>query len=264
MNQNLSPLFFIKLQIGTNVSAQQQQKIITMSTRKILLFTANDVIVYRLGQNGWEEFFPGEMEFNIMPESDFKAWLICRGNGRRLVFNGIVPRNVAVMLNKCENLCVLCGKMASSTYNEEETKKPIATMWKFCFDKINDKENFVFLMNGASAPFRVPQLSSEKATPAKNNNKENKKNVTKKSSAATNKKGSKNTKSTNKIETIEENAPTTPVLSKKSNNVVIDLTSSDSDDDYATESNFDSFESLGNPGSPKFAQLQDIMASLGR
>ena len=68
---------------------------------------------------------------------------------------------------------------------------------------------------------------------------------------------------TNKIETIEENALTTPILSKKSNNVVINLTNSNSNNDYATKSNFDSLGSFESPGSLEFAQSQDIMGSVG-
>ena len=127
--------------------------------KKIILATFTGVVIFRLGDNGYDEFVPSTVSFNIMPEDGYKTWIIARANNNgNLVLNAIAPKNMAISLSSKEQMVVSCGKMPSTTYANEETGKLIPTLWKFCLPTLEDRERFVFLLNAARKKFDIPMV----------------------------------------------------------------------------------------------------------
>ena len=111
--------------------------------RKFSLFFSDYVTVSRFGDDGFDKFFPGKMQFFVMPEKNFKCWVVCRGNGERLIFNAIIPKNVAIVRYEDKPLEVVFGKVPSTTYCNDDGKL-IPTVWKFSFLTLTTKRNFYF------------------------------------------------------------------------------------------------------------------------
>ena len=224
--------------------------------KKIILATFTDIIVMRLGDNGYDEFVPGSVSFNVMPNNDYKVWIIARAkNNGNLILNAIVPKNMAITLSSKEKMVVSCGKVPSTTYIDEMTGKSIPTLWKFCMPSLEDRERFVFLLNAARKRFDVPIVeTTTKITKTKN--------VLQMKNAAAGKNKKKIT--VVKRAPIKRTYPTK--ASKNKHSLSIDVTPAEKENkvtrDNENENDDDDLGSIGD--SPQFAQSQDVYASLSR
>ena len=127
-----------------------------MPSRKVFLFESFSVVLHRLGNAGYQTFYRGRMEVYLVPEDGYKLWVKVIGRGENLIFNGIIPKNCAVMLNPKEPKTVTCGKIPSDTYVNEKGLM-IPTLWKFCFHDKEDTERLYYLACAASSGFAAAE-----------------------------------------------------------------------------------------------------------
>ena len=104
-----------------------------------------------------------------MPDNNYKAWVVARGTGRRIVFNGIIPHGMPFGFVKGCPKQIIFGKVPSTTYVDEDNKhKPIPTFWKFGFSLKADKDKFVFFLNGARTAFSPSLMSPPLSSVSRN------------------------------------------------------------------------------------------------
>ena len=253
-----------------------------------ILLLSTTVTLSKFGKKGkYVSFFPGStMEVFLFPDENYKTTVEVRGRGRRFIFNGEIPRNVAVVGSKSDSTLVTVGKMPSTTHTDEKGK-PIPTFWQFDLYTVDDKHRFLYLMTAASRDQKVVYgedggKKEEKKNAAMKKNKSiadntksttvNKENIKNKTGNIQNK--TPNGKKPGLKKIVEEYAGTPPTLTGELPSVTFglsDFSDSDTDWDYspapkktseainADESNFDSdADSLS---SPVFAQSQELYPS---
>ena len=115
--------------------------------RKVLVASFEHVVVWRLGEEGYDDFFPGTVSLYTMPDNNYKVWIIARGQNSNLTLNAILPQNVALVQFKNEKRVITVGKMPSTTYvDERNNNKLIPTLWKLEMACVEDKERLLFAL----------------------------------------------------------------------------------------------------------------------
>ena len=217
---------------------------------KILIGSFKKVIVMRLGDDGYNEFVPATVSIYIMPSNNFKVWIIARAaSNKNLIFNAIIPKNMAIATSEKEKMVISFGKVPSTTYTDERSGKPIPTFWKFCVATEDDKSGLLFFLNAARKNFDVPSNAAKifmthTKKPLRKKNMKKMKNV-----------------SAVKGSTIEAKK-----LPPKKPSLTIDLCEVEKEKEnevnkYGFDSD-DEFGTLSDIESPQFAQSQDVYASM--
>ena len=216
-----------------------------ISDRALLMLDAF-VYVSRLGAKGYQDFYSGRLEVYILPDEAFKVWVIAYGTGERHIFNGYMPKYMAVSDASFEKKkwTVTIAKVPSLTYTNDQGL-PIPTIWKFRFHVKKDYEKFLFFMSAASSGFYAKSFQPTEE-----------KNIFVDKT---------NTKVAKKIEEKDEKEK--KEMKKTPRKLVIDLPSESdgSETDFGSIDSPDwskAGDSIDSLDSPVFAESQDVYASM--